>query len=243
MSTTRPVALVTGAGRRVGQAIAIAVAKAGYDVAVHHRSSPEGASDTIAAIAAVGGAGRPFAADLSDASAPATLIADVISTFGGLDLLVNSAAIMEKTPPGTVTTESWDAMFALNARAPFFLSQAAAPHLAERNGAIVNISDHLLYDHDPNFVPHALSKAVIDQMTRSLAATLAPRVRVNAVTPGVVLMPEWSAPGVAERLAESTPLKRLGSPQDVADAVCWLAQARFVTGETIRADGGRHLFR
>ncbi len=243
MSASARIALVTGGGVRVGQAIAVALARHGFAVAVHYNASATGADETVARIASAGGQARTFQADLSRAEAPAALVADVLAAYGRLDLLVNSAAVMERTPPGTVTAAQWDGMFAINLRAPFLLSQAAVPALRAARGAIVNIADHLSYDYEPDFVPHGITKAGVEQMTRAFASMLAPDVRVNAVAPGVVLMPSWSAPGVAERMAAATPLQRLGSPDDVASAVCWLADAGYVTGETIRVDGGRHLRR
>jgi pteridine reductase len=241
--TTSRVALVTGGGVRVGRAIAQAMAAAGYVVAVHYNASVSGAEETAAAIRAAGGVARPFGADLSDPLAPARLIDEVVGALGRLDVLVNSAAIMTRTPNGEVSAAQWDEMFAINVRAPYFLSQAAAPHLAAVGGSIVNIADHLTYDHEPDYIPHGITKAGVSNMTEALAATLAPGVRVNAVAPGVVLMPEWSSNKAAERFAATTPLQRLGTPEDVASAVIWLADARYVTGETIRVDGGRHLRR
>ena len=154
---------------------------------------------------------------------------------------MNSAAVMLRTPIGEVTVEEWDAMFALNVRAPFFLSQRAAPALGAARGSIVNIADLAAFESWPAYVPHGMTKAAVVQMTRALARTLAPAVRVNAVAPGVVLLPEnWSDEG-AEHLERTTPLARLGSPEDVAQAVIYLLEAEYVTGEVIRVDGGRHV--
>ncbi|MBI3566946.1 MAG: SDR family oxidoreductase [Gemmatimonadetes bacterium] len=234
------VALVTGGGRRVGRAIALALGEAGARVAVHHHGSADGARETVAAIAALGGEGATFAADLRDAAAPAALVDDVTRRFGRVDLLVNSAASMMRTPLSSVTAAEWDEVFALNLRAPFFLSLAAARAMGLAGGAIVNISDHMGFESWPQFVPHGVAKAAVADMTRALAAALAPRVRVNAVAPGTVLAPEgWPAVEQA-KAAAATPLKRLGTPEDVAGAVLYLASAPYVTGETIFVDGGRH---
>jgi pteridine reductase len=150
---------------------------------------------------------------------------------------------MLRTPIGEVTPAAWDAIFSLNLRAPFLISQAAAPHLARAGGAIVNLADLAAYETWPAYVPHSISKAGVVQMTRALARALAPGVRVNAVAPGAVLMPDdWPADSAA-RLAATTPLARLGSPTDVVQAVLYLLEAEYVTGETIVVDGGRRVRR
>lgn len=233
-------ALVTGAGHRVGRAIAVALGARGMRVAVHYRGSADGARETVRLVEAAGGAGEAFAADLSTPDAPAALVAEVHARFGALDLLVNSAAVMERTPIGETSVAQWDAMFALNLRAPFFAAQAAAAVMPE-GGAIVNIADLAAFETWPAYVPHGITKAGVVQMTRALARALAPRLRVNAVAPGAVLLPpDWGAESAA-RLVETTPLRRLGTADDVAEAVVYLASADYVTGETIVVDGGRHV--
>ena len=188
------VALVTGAGQRVGQAIALALGAEGCRVAVHYHASKAGAHKTAAALRGLGVETDVFAADLSDPDAPAALVAQVAARFGALDLLVNSAAVMRRLPLETVTPAEWDATFAVNARAPFFLSLAAARVMGERGGAIVNIADHLAHESWPLLVPHAISKGAVEAMTRQLAVQCAPRVRVHAVVAGAVLAPDgWPA--------------------------------------------------
>ena len=233
--------LVTGAGRRVGRAIAVNLGAAGARVAVHYNASAEGADETARLIRAAGGEARSIRADLSRPEAPAALADEAAAMFGALDCLVNSAAVMERTPVGTVTPAAWDAMFAINLRAPFFLSQAAAPYLERANGAIVNIADLAAFETWPAYVPHGISKAGVVQMTRALARVLAPRVRVNAVAPGAVLLPDDWTDEDAGRLAATTPLGRIGSPDDVVAAVRYLLDSDFITGETIIVDGGRHV--
>jgi len=134
-------------------------------------------------------------------------------------------------------------MFALNLRAPFLLSQAAAPELARREGSIVNIADLAAFESWPAYIPHGITKAGVVQMTRSLAQVLAPRVRVNAVAPGAVLLPDDWDEASRNRIIETTPLRRLGSPDDVARAVVYLIEADYVTGDTLLVDGGRHVRR
>ncbi len=234
------VALVTGAGHRVGRAIALALGEDGGHVAVHYNGSETAARETVGLIESAGGAASLFKADLRDASAAAKLADDVAGACGRLDVLVNSAASMLRTPLDTVTPEQWDEVFALNLRAPFFLSVAAARVMGEKGGAIVNISDHMGFESWTSFVPHGVSKAGISAMTHLLAGTLAPRVRVNAVAPGAVLAPvAWPAEEQA-KYTRGTPLARIGTPADVVGAVRYLIGAEYVTGETLFVDGGRH---
>lgn len=237
------VALVTGAGRRVGRAIAEGLGARRMRVAVHHHGSARGAGETVRAIRAAGGEAEAFAADLADAAAARPLVDAVVERFGALDVLVNSAAVMERTPFGEVAPEQWDRIVALNLRAPFFLAQAAAPHLARDGGAVVNLADLAAYETWPSFIPHGITKAGIVKLTESLARVLAPRVRANAVAPGTVLLPDDWDPAAAEHLRATTPLERQGSPADVVQAVLYLLAADYVTGETIVVDGGRRIRR
>jgi len=235
------VALVTGAGRRVGRALAVALGARGMHVIVHFHSSSAGAEETALLVTRAGGSAQVMRADLGDAAAAERLVDDVIAARGSLDVLVNSAAVMLRTPVGETTAVDWDAMFALNLRAPFFLSQRAAPALRAARGSIINIADLAGLETWPAYVPHGLTKAAVVQMTRALARVLAPAVRVNAIAPGVVLLPEGWSDEEAERLRATTPLGRLGSPEDVAGAMLYLLDASFVTGEVITVDGGRHV--
>jgi pteridine reductase len=235
------VALVTGAGRRVGRALAVALGNERMRVAVHYNSSADGAKETAAEIEKSGARAKIFQADLSGHRGPMQLIDDVTAAFGSLAVLVISAAIMERTPVGAVTPEAWDAMFALNLRAPFLTSQAAAPHLRKENGAIVNIADLAAFESWPAYVPHSISKAGVVKMTSALAKVLAPEIRVNAIAPGAVLLPDGWEKESGEHLEETTPLHRLGDPSDVVDAMLYLLRADYVTGETLIVDGGRHV--
>lgn len=235
------VALVTGAGRRVGRAIALTLAARGLRVVVHYNGSRDGADETARLIRESGGDAVVEQADLVDLAAGGALIDRAVAWRGALHALVNSAAIMVRTPVGETTQRDWDTMFAINVRAPYFLSQQAAPALAAVRGAIVNIADLAAFESWPAYVPHGMTKAAVVHMTRSMARALAPDVRVNAVAPGVVLLPEGWSESDAEHLRGTTPLRRLGSPEDVARAVVYLLEAEFVTGEVIRVDGGRHV--
>lgn len=235
------VALVTGAGRRVGQALALALGNERMRVAVHYNASAQGADETVAAIRKAGGEAKTFQADLGSARGPSELVDQVSGSFGTLAVVINSAAVMERTPFGAVTPQSWDEMFALNLRAPFLISQAAAPLLRTERGAIVNIADLAAFESWPAYIPHSISKAGVVKMTSALAKVLAPEVRVNAIAPGAVLLPDDWEKDSGERLESTTPLQRLGDPGDVVDAMLYLLRADYVTGETIIVDGGRHI--
>lgn len=236
------VALVTGAGRRVGRAIALGLAAKGMRVAVHYHASLEEAEESVRLARAAGATDAwSVAADLRDHAAITRLVDGVAQRGGALDVLVNSAAEMRRTPFDSVTPAEWDDIMSLNMRSPFFCSQAAARHMAASGGVIVNIADLAALETWPDYIPHGISKAGVMQMTRALARKLAPRIRVNAVVPGAVLLPEhWTAED-ADNLIRTTPLRRLGSPEDVARAVVYLLEADYVTGDAVVVDGGRQL--
>jgi pteridine reductase len=235
------VALVTGAGRRVGRAIALGLAAKGMRLAVHYHASAGEAEETVRLAR---DAGSPDAwaisADLRDARACARLVDEAAERGRALDVLVNSAAEMQRTPFEGVTPEEWDDIMSLNMKSPFFCSQAAARHMTE-GGAIVNIADLAALETWPEYIPHGISKAGVMQMTRALAKRLAPKIRVNAVVPGAVLLPEHWTKADADRLIRTTPLARLGAPEDVAHAVIYLLESDYVTGDAVVVDGGRHL--
>lgn len=236
-------ALVTGAGHRVGRAIAVALGGRGMRVAVHYNAASAGAEDTLRQVREAGGDGFVVAADLTKVEAAQQLIGAVVSHFGALDVLVNSAAVMVRTPFGEITAEQWDDVMALNQRAPFFLAQAAAPHLRAARGAIVNIADLAAFETWPAYIPHGLSKSGVVYLTRALARVLAPEVRVAGVAPGTVLLPEQWDPQSVEHLRQTTPLGRNGSPSDVTATVLFILDSDYLTGETIIVDGGRHVRR
>jgi pteridine reductase len=234
-------ALVTGAGHRIGRAIAVALGGRGMRVAVHYNATADGARDTVRQIQAAGGDGDVVAADLTDPERIPELIERVASTFGSLDVLVNSAAVMVRTPFGEVDPAQWDAIMALNVRAPFFLAQAAAPYLRASRGVIVNIADLAGFETWPAYLPHGLSKSGVIYLTKSLARVLAPEVRVAGIAPGTVLLPENWDEKSSEHLRETTPLERHGDPADVTRTVLFILDSDYLTGETIIVDGGRHV--
>lgn len=240
MTDSPRVALVTGAGHRLGRAFALALAERGHRVAVHYNAAEDAARETVATIESRGGSALAFPGDLTQSAGPQELVDAVIREMGSLHVLVNSAAVMERTPLGNVTVEEWDRMFALNLRAPFFLSQAAAAVMPP-GSVIVNISDLAAYESWPTYIPHAISKAGLNRMTESMARVLGPDIRVNSIAPGAVLLPESWDEAAAAHFAETTPLMRVGDPSDVVGALLYLLDAEFVTGETIVVDGGRRI--
>ena len=233
-------ALVTGAGRRVGQAIAAGLAQAGCDVAVHYHGSAAGARETARAIEQAGRRATLLQADLSDAAAARKLADQAASAFKRLDIVVNSAAVMVREPVEEVTPESWDATLDLNLRAMFFVSQGAIAHLRRSKGKIVNIADLAGLEPWPAYVTHCVSKAGVIMLTKALARALAPDIAVNAIAPGAVLLPDaWDEQSRAH-IQATTPLARLGSPADVVAAVKFLlAGSDYVTGTILVVDGGR----
>lgn len=238
------VALVTGGARRLGRAFAEALAADGLRVAVHFQASEAEAAATVAAIRRLGGEAEAFRADLRDVEAARALPGRVVQHFGQLDVLVNSAAVMERITVADTTVTDWDNILALNLRAPFFLAQQAAPHLAKRRGTIVNIADLSGFEPWRNYPAHSVSKAGVVMLTKVLAAALAPEVTVNGIAPGTVLLPDDWGDDRREFLAATTPLGRLGTPEDAVQALRYLVHhAEFVTGETIVVDGGRLLRR
>lgn len=240
----RPVALITGAARRVGATIARTLHGAGYDLVLHYRNSRREVEALCADLeSARAGGTLALAADLADAGALPALVEQGVQRFGRLDALVNNASSFYPTPIGTVTAAQWDELFASNARAPLFLAQAAAPHLKGARGAIVNLVD--IYAQRP-LVGHAvycMAKAALATLTLALARDLAPEVRVNAIAPGAVLWPETGKSYADQaELLKRTPLQRAGAPEDVAAAVLFLLRdATFTTGQILAVDGGRSL--
>lgn len=233
-------ALVTGAGTRIGQSIAIGLAQSGCDVAIHYHGSAQGAEETAHAVQAAGRRAELLQADLSDARAARALPEHAARRLKRLDVLVNSAAIMVRELVEDVTPESWDGTFDLNLRAMFFVSQGAIPHLRAAKGKIVNMADIAGLEPWPAYVPHCISKAGVIMLTKGLARALAPDIAVNAIAPGAVLLPDdWDAEA-REHIRETTPLKRFGSPDDVVSAVRFLlADTDYATGTVLVVDGGR----
>lgn len=244
MQGGHPVALVTGAARRLGAAIARRLHAEGYDLSLHHRGSAGEAAALAAELeAARGGSVLSLQAELGEFDRLPELVARTVGRFGRLDALVNNASAFAPATFGDIHPGHWDTMMAVNAKAPFFLAQAAAPHLRAARGAIVNLSDVYARAPRSDLAAYATSKGALEAATRALAVALAPEVRVNAVAPGAILWPEEGIdPALRERLLAMTPLGRTGTPQEIAGAVFWLLRdARYTTGSVLAVDGGRHL--
>ncbi len=237
------VAIVTGGAVRLGKALALALVEQGVRVALHYGASTQAAEATLAQIKTMGGEAFGIQADLRETDRLPHLVEQTTDHFGGVDILVNNAGIFE---PGGVfdTTESlWDRHFAINLKAPFFLSQAFAAHIgSNRAGHIINIADWRATRPGADYVAYTLTKAGLVTMTQSLALALAPRIQVNAIAPGAVLPPHGENQASLEQLAQqSVPLQRPGSPDEVARAMLFLLQSDFVTGQLIYVTGGQHL--
>ncbi len=244
-TSPRPVALVTGSARRIGAAIARTLHAADYDLVLHQRQrTPE-----VVALAGELEARRAnstlvLAAELGDPDAVAGMPQRCLERFGRLDALVNNASSFYATKFGAITTAQWDDLFAANARAPLFLSQAAAPHLRERRGAIVNLLDIHASRPPSGYSVYAMAKSALETLTASLAIELAPEVRVNGIALGAILWAEGEVDDVDRkaRILKRTPLGRLGEVDEVARAVLFLLRdAGYCTGSILRIDGGRSL--
>jgi pteridine reductase len=238
------VVLVTGAGVRVGRAIAEAAGRAGASVAVHFHASEAQADETLRAVRADGNRAARFRADLSDPAAAEPLAAAVETELGPIAALVNSAAIFDRAPFAETSTEVLERQWAINARGPYLLTQAVARRMLARGGGdVVNVLDiggvHAWWR---GYSAYCMTKAAMAALTRCLALELAPAIRVNGVAPGTVLPPESTTPEALEALRAATPQQRLGSPEDVARTVLFLLTGpAYVTGQIIAVDGGRSL--
>ena len=233
------VALVTGAGKRLGQSIAVGLGHQGCDVAVHYHGSADGAEVTARSVREAGRTARVFQADLLDGAAARALPDQVAAAFGRLDIVVNSAAVMVQRELASITAADWNDALALNLSASFFVSQGAAPHLRKARGKIVNLADLAAFEVWPAYLPLNVSKAGVVMLTHGLARILAPDITVNAVAPGAVLPPDDWPVAARDRLAATTPLRRLGSPEDVVRAVVFLLENDYLTGVVLPVDGGR----
>lgn len=241
MELSGQVALVTGGAHRVGKAIALALARAGAHVAIHYYRSEAQAEATLAELRAIGVEATAIQGDLAIVAEAERVVDAAITHWGRLNLLVNSTGIWGTIALGSVDEAYWTTMLDTNLRSAFFASQRAAPALRAAGGAIVNIADVGALRPWRNHTPYLISKGGLLTMTEALAKELAPEVRVNAVAPGPVLLPEgWNA-AQAEKAARSVLLRRLGNPEDVAQAVVYLASAAYVTGVTLPVDGGQRL--
>jgi pteridine reductase len=236
------VAIVTGGARRLGKALALSMAERGARLVIHYGSSVGPADETVAQIKALGGDATAIQCDLRQPGQAPELIARAAQHFGGLDILVNSAAVFEPGDVFSTTEDAWDRHFAINLKSPFFLSQAFAGHVGrERPGHIVNITDWRATRPGTDHLAYTLTKAALVTMTKSLALALAPNIQVNAIAPGAILPPPEKDQAYLVQLAQSIPAQRVGSPAEVARALLFLLESDFVTGDLVLVTGGEHL--
>ncbi|MDX1660968.1 MAG: SDR family oxidoreductase [Gemmatimonadota bacterium] len=235
------VALVTGSGIRVGRRIALALARRGANLAVHYRSSADPAKEVVAEAREAGVDAEAFRCDLSDTATIEGLIDGIDERWGRLDVLVNSAAIFPRTPWDSIDEATWDRTLNVNLKAPFFTAWHAARLMKKGGGGkIVNVADWAGLRPYVNYAPYVIAKGGVITMTKAMAKELAPEIAVNAVAPGPVMLPEDFDEDAAERVREATLLQRLGSPDDIAEAVVFLVERTdFVTGHVLVVDGGR----
>ena len=240
------VALITGGARRVGAAICRRLHAGGVDLMVHYRTSVEAARALQAELNAL----RPDSvalvqADLLHMPALPEMVAETVRRFGRLDILINNASSFFPSPIGEITEREWDDLVGTNLKTPLFLSQAAAPQLRRNHGCIVNIVDIHADRPMRNYVVYSAAKGGLLALTRSLAVELGPEVRVNGVSPGIIMWPEderWADEVARQRLVQTTLLKRVGDPDDIARTVGFLVfDAPYVTGQIIPVDGGRSI--
>ena len=236
------VALVTGAAKRVGRSIALALAERGAELVVHYRDSEREAYEVLAQAKRYGGKPVAVRADLASSADLAEMVETAMRAFGRIEILVNSAAVFYRTPFASLMEADWDRFLTVNLKAPFLLCRQIGEIMRRQGrGKIVNLADIAGTKVWAEFIPYAVSKAGLLALTAGLAKALAPAVQVNAIAPGTVLLPEESTPEEREQALRRVPLKRLGSPEDVVRGVLYLIESDFVTGEVLNVDGGQHL--
>lgn len=243
-STTpaRKVALVTGAGKRIGRAIALGLAKAGWDVAVHYRGSETEAQETFDAVRAAGQGAALLQCDLADEAQVRGLLARAVEELGPVTCVVNNASLFEYDNPTSFSPALLVAHMQANLTAPLLLAQALHAATPEDGEAVViNLLDQKLYNLNPDFLSYTLSKSALHTATTMLAQALAPTVRVVGVAPGLTMVSGDQTDTGFAKAHQATPLGRSSTPQDIVDAVCYAASARAVTGTTLLVDGGQHL--
>ena len=243
MTTSIPrVALVTGAAKRIGRAIALDLAAYGFAVGVHYRGSADDAHAVVAEIKAKGGRAVALRADLGKEAEVVTLVPHVTEALGPLGILVNNASLFERDEALTTTRADWDAHMETNLRAPFVLSQAFARGLpAGAEGLIVNMLDQRVWNVTPHFTSYTVSKAGLWTITQTLALALAPQIRVNAIGPGPVMPSTRQTQAQFDRQVQSVPLQRGPALTEICAAIRFMIEARSMTGQMIALDGGQHL--
>jgi NAD(P)-dependent dehydrogenase (short-subunit alcohol dehydrogenase family) len=242
MELNNAVALITGAAMRVGRVIALELARQGVHVAFTYLSDDEPWLDTLQAVRRCGVKAMALPMDVTQPGRPKVCIDRVVEQFGRIDVLVNNASVWLRAPFMEITAEEWQTALEVNLRGPFLCGQAAAVHmLRQQRGVIINITDLSAYQTWPGYAHHSASKAGLVALTRVMAAELAPNIRVNAIAPGTVLLPEDAGEAKRSWAVENSLLKRIGSPEDVARTVIFLLESDFATGAVYFMDGGRAL--
>ncbi len=241
MTMQEKVALVTGSAKRIGRAVANALADRGVHQAVHYRTSKTDADEAVELFRVLGVEAESFQADLSHVNEAEALASEVLKRFGRLDILVNNASVFFPSPLGEVTDLQWDTLINTNLKGPFFLAQKVGLAMkAAVGGTIINIGDWAAERPYTGYLPYCISKAGVVAMTKGLAKALAPEVRVNCINPGPVMLPEDLSEAEKEEVMRKIPLQRTGSPADIANAVVFLCEGTdFMTGAVITVDGGR----
>lgn len=245
MSTPTRTVLVTGSAKRLGREIALTLARAGWQVAVHYRGSADEATQTVADCEQLGVTAAAFDADLADEAAVRALLPRVVAHFGQVDAVVNSAAMFEHDSAASFSYAAMERHLRTNTGAAIVLAQALHGHLQERagDGVVVNLLDQKLWNQNPDFLSYTLSKAALEAANTMLAIALAPDVRVVGVAPGLTLTSEYLTPEKFEALHKLSPLGRSSTPQDVCGAVKFALENSSITGTTLLVDGGQHLMR
>jgi NAD(P)-dependent dehydrogenase (short-subunit alcohol dehydrogenase family) len=242
LPAARGAALITGAGRRIGRALALAMAGAGYDIALHCHTSCADAEAVAAEIEALGRRAAVLTADLADEGETRGLVGVAARALGPVTLLVNNASVFEDDRIETLTSDGWRKHMEVNLHAPLLLSQSFAAELPQdRTGLIINILDQRVWNPNPQFFSYSLSKAALWMATRTMAQGLAPRIRVNGIGPGPTLPSIHQTLELFQAEAEHTPLQRRATPADITAAALYLIDAPSVTGQMIAVDGGQHL--
>lgn len=242
-----PVALVTGAGARIGQTLALALGKAGYDLAVHYRGSEAGAMETVAQVTSLGRRAAAFHADLADPAALDLMMDAIASALGPSTVLINSASLFEYDLAENWAIDTFDAHLAVNVRAPLHLARRLIADLPKtmpegETGSVINLLDQKLFNPNPDFFTYTLSKQALFGATTILAQAAAPRCRVNAIAPGLTLRSGDQSQEQFDQVHAMTPLGRGSNPDDIAEAVLYLLRAKAVTGTVLPVDGGQRLW-
>ncbi len=242
MEVNNAVVLITGAAQRVGRAVALELARRGAQIAFSYYAEDEPWQEALGSLESLGVRALACRADVTRLAEARALVDAAMRTFGRIDVLINNASIWLKQPALEISEAEWDAEMNVNAKGPFLMAQAVAPHmLAQGNGLIVNITDLSAFQTWPGYAHHSAAKAALVALTKVLALEWAPAVRVNAIAPGTVLLPDDATEQKRQWAVDKSALKRIGAPLDVARTVIYLIEEDFATGSVYFVDGGRSL--